>query len=155
MGMLLAALCAAGGCATGPMGMRLVGQVDHVQLNASVLPIAEAGEPPMGVAVALYFYRLDRPQPVAVSGDVEVALYEGVLPGEQIGQAEPYYRWSFTGEQLAMYVGRDNFGLTSYRIPLIWGNRPPRTSTVTLLVRYTSREGPPIYARPAPLRMGA
>ncbi len=161
--MLAAAALAAAltGCKAGPQKISeappaAVDVVDALHVQTPFVPENWDQRPgPDGLAVFVLLFRRDRDLPVTVDGTIDCALYAGAVQAEQIAQVEPTCSWSFQGRQLRDCLIRTIFGW-GYAMRLGWGQAVPTASSVTLLVRYVPKAGPPVASDPIviPMRPG-
>ncbi len=94
-----------------------------------------------------FFQRPDRS--VAVSGDVEVLLFNGLVQDRDVRRAKPMIVWS--GKDLNGRVFR-RYGILMHQLQLSWGDNVPdggEHNSVTAVVRYTPPGGEPIWSRTA------
>ena len=122
--------------------------VREMTVRATPTPVDLDGRPgPDGLAVLVNLFGAQGDQPTTVRGRLEFALYEGLLEAGDFGQARPLRSWSFAGEELEPFLMRDLFGW-GYRLPLAWGESPPRTSAATLTASYVPPSGRAVSAKP-------
>jgi hypothetical protein len=102
---------------------------------------------PDGVQVTVFLYQADHPEPVFVKGTLEFSMYEGRRPREALSSAEPLRTWTFTQQELATRQMHGPAGW-GYGTQLGWGRDVPKSSVITLVVRYTPPRGPPMSSVP-------
>lgn len=161
--ILLVSLLAAGiaGCDAQSRGRRLsrppkpVVRVDRIEVLSTPVALNFDSRPgPDGVAVKVYLFRVDRPEPVTVEGRLELMLYDQKISSSDLHTREPFHVWRLGPDELAMYLSRGIVGWR-YAMDLRWGSRRPRGGTISLVVRYLSPEGPAVYSDPVAIAMGA
>ncbi|MFW6065283.1 MAG: hypothetical protein ACOC9S_00550, partial [Planctomycetota bacterium] len=78
-----------------------VARIDAVELRAMPSAVNWDDDPePDGLRVEVFCYRLDKPEPAPVEGELEFLLYEGRLRAGELGSADPLLTWRFTGAEL-------------------------------------------------------
>jgi len=151
--LMLAALWA-GGC--GPPQPNIpVGPVDRVTLMTTPTPLNwdhELG--PDGLQVDVFLFHVTRKKVLAVraDGNLEFLLFEGPVRPKDLSSTKPFHTWRFTPPQLSPYMYRDRAGL-GYRLRLPWGNKVPRSASITLAARYVPLKGQTLYSAPAIMAM--
>lgn len=126
------------------------GPVGNVALSLELTPIVQdTRSGPQGVVGVVTLFQVDPVQAVSAQGPVSVAMYEGDLSTMQIRRTEPYHRWTFTPAQLLPFVGRYDLHMLGYRVPLLWGDRRPRTDAITLVASYENPSGPTVNSAPS------
>ncbi len=131
-----------------------VDHVDRLVLPTSPVPLNwDQNLGADGLAVQVFFFRPAHGDlPVTVTGTVEFLLYEG-LRTEGDSRAQPIHTWRFTGRELKAYTIRAAWGW-GYAMRLGWGDRPPKTTSVTLQARYVPLTGPSVNAQPIIIPVG-
>ncbi len=142
----LAALSGCEGLGDGH-GPELVANVDQVHLMVPVQAAIDLdGLPgPDGLLAAVLFTREDRPKPVAVSGTLEIMMFDGRIGTDVIATTKPDHHWTFTASELSHLLGTNEYGMLTYRFVLPWGPTPPKSGVVTLAAKYFPPQGPPVY----------
>lgn len=150
--ILLAAGLALGGCdfnaPTPPSKSHTppepVGHVDRVSIFAMPTAVNLDEIPgPDGIRIQVYFYRVDQDMPVTVKGTVEVLMYEGQLRAGDLLKSRPFFTWGLTPGSMVQNLYRSAYGW-HYAFDLRW-DRPPQSSNVTIIARYTAPGEAPIY----------
>jgi len=160
---LLAAAVALGGCQTG--GKRLsvstvppapVRQVDKIDLMLfPPAPLNWNDDPGLdGFQVQVLFWRLDRKLSVTIDGTLEFLLYEGRCGPEDLARRKAFQTWTYKEPELSSFLGRTYVGW-AYAMRLGWGRHVPTTRTVTLVARFTPKDGQTCWSLPAQVAMGA
>jgi|WetSurMetagenome_2_1015567.scaffolds.fasta_scaffold16777_2 hypothetical protein len=110
---------------------------------------------PDGVRVSAFLYqnRSGRVKAVLVDGTIDFLLYDGRIDDADLARAKPMQTWSFTGPDLAALEVRGPPGW-GYAVQLGWGSNVPKSSRVTLVLRYTSLDGFVAYSRPLVIGAG-
>ena len=146
-GWLLAAAAWTGGCQNTSVTVssqppRPVDKVDKVALRISPpMPLNWDDTPGLdGLQAQVNLFQVDQPLSVTVEGTLEFMLYEGRGTAQVLAGKEPFRTWSFTGAGLERCLDKTIFGW-GYAMRLDWGNRPPKTPSVTLLARYRPARG--------------
>ncbi len=161
--ILLLSLLAAGiaGCDAQSRSRRLsrppkpVARVDRIEVLSTPVALNFDNRPgPDGVAVKVYLFRVDRPEPVTVRGKLEIMLYDEKVSSIDLHTREPFHVWRLGPDELAMYLSRGIVGWR-YAMDLRWGSPRPRSGTISLAVRYLPPEGPSVYSDPVVIAMGA
>jgi len=102
---------------------------------------------PDGIQVNVFLYQADRAEPVLIKGTVEFIMYEGRRPREGLETTTPFRTWKYTEQELATREIRGPAGW-GYAAQLGWGKDVPKSSVVTLAVRYLPPKGPPVTSAP-------
>jgi len=150
--------CVFAACGCGPgrslQPPRPAAAVDVVNLRVMPNPVNLDNDPePDALLAEVFFFKLDEPQPVPVTGTLELLLFEGNVPVGSLGRARPLRVWRFGGDDLRRCLTRDH-GLWGYVMQLRW-DMPPAAKHVTLLARYTRPGGGTVVSAPSsiPLRI--
>lgn len=145
-------LLAAVGCAppglTPPMPVE---RIDGMTLVALTLPLRSPEQKgPVGVQVQVFFYTnpAGEPESATVSGTLQMIMFDGPIKNEDIPVTKPLLTWTFTRQQLSMRLIK-SMGLWCYLLPLEWGDKPPKSNSVTIIARYNPPNGPPMYSSQA------
>ncbi|MGC9453929.1 MAG: hypothetical protein ACP5HU_03615 [Phycisphaerae bacterium] len=156
--LLMAVGMLVGGCqptSVNPNAPATVARIDALELRAMPSAINWDDEPgPDGLRAEVFCYRIDQPEPFPVEGQLEFLLYEGRLRGGELASADPLLTWRFGPSELRGLMIR-RLGLWGYSMQLAWGDRMPRTSSVTLIARHRSPEGRTVHSSPISISMGA
>ena len=161
--ILLLSLLAAGiaGCDAQSRSTRLsrppkpVARVDRIEVLATPVALNFDNHPgPDGIAVKVYLFRLDRPEPVTVAGKLELMLYDEKISSSDLHAREPFHVWRLGPDELAMHLSRGIVGWR-YAMDLQWGSRRPRSGMISLVIRYLPPEGPSVYSDPVAIAVGA
>lgn len=132
-----------------------VSRIDAVELRAMPSAVNWDDDPgPDGLRVEVFCYRFDQPEPAPAEGTLEFMLYEGRLRGPELASAEPVLIWRFTDRQLRPKLVR-RMGLWGYSVQLAWGDRVPKSPSVTLIARHKSPEDRIVRSAPISISMGA
>lgn len=158
---LLAVALVVGGCQTGPVEVsrrppRPVDRIDAVGLRVSPPMPLNWDEVPGsdGLATKVNLFQMEQPLSMPVLGSLEFLLYEGRATAQALTKQEPYRTWTFEGDELAGHLQRSMFGW-GYAMRLGWGDKPPNSSTVTLIARYRRADGTSQASRPIQVAMVA
>ncbi|MFP4104933.1 MAG: hypothetical protein ACLFVU_02490 [Phycisphaerae bacterium] len=128
-------------------------RINQILLQSRATPVnLDEQEGPDGFAVRVFFFRANKPEPVTVSGTLEVLLFEGDVSESQVEQAPVYHKWTFPGSRLGRYLIKNVVGW-GYSMQLDWGEKMPRTKAITLVARYYPPGGTPVASRPVTLAM--
>ena len=140
------------GCQAGQTGGLLAtppavtDRADYLLLQVMPVAVDWDGRPgPDGLELSALLFQSEAKMPVLGDGTMEFAIYEGILTNQQIAQAKPFYQWRFTTAELVQAQQRTQVG---------WGDRVPRTGSVTLTARFVPKNGPPVYSSPVVIPMG-
>lgn len=132
-----------------------VSRVDVVVAEAVPMAVSWDERPgPDGVRVRVTMFRTDLPQPVIGEGSLEFLLFAGQAGGIDPTSAEPFRSWRFSCQELRPSLARSIVGW-GYSVSLGWGDRPPRTPTVSLFVRYIPLQGDPVWSKPVSIAVSA
>ena len=157
MTMLGFALGIAGcGLTAGPgaAGPKPLGRVDALSLFAGSTAINLDGVPGAdGVSVRVLAYQSSSGKVRSgriKSGRLQFRLYEGKVSSDT---AEILQEWEFFARDMNGFLVRKR-GLLGYELALNWGDRKPRTSTITIVLRYLRDDGSVLQSSPAAIRVG-
>ncbi len=138
------------------------GHVDRVQLF--VLPTAinmDAVPGPGGISITIYFFRLSQApdgkvlnKTVAVSGDVDVMMFDGQLRASDMANAKPRHVWHFAPGEIGPYLSHSALGY-HYAMSLPWGKDEPQATMVTAIVRYSPPNEQPMYSEALAIGVGS
>lgn len=95
---------------------------------------------PDGLQAQIHFFRLDEDLAVTIAGTLEMALYEGRAGPREIEREPPLHVWKYEGDGLRRRLAKTLVGW-GYGVRLGWGDRCPKSGSVTLLARYHSPSG--------------
>jgi hypothetical protein len=127
-------------------------RTDAINLYAQPVAVNFDQTPgPDGFGLRLYLFR--RAEEFAVpcrAGELVFDLYEGRVASRDIRSADRFYQWRFSADQLRRFETRSLIGV-GYALLLDWGDRPPTTDVVTLVVRHELPDGHKTYAAPIAL----
>ena len=140
---LPAAVC---GCTGGPQKVTATPPAPVERVDAVNL-LWDGQTAPDGVTLLVLLFREDGALPVMVRGALEVQLYEAQVGMTDLDKVKPAHAWRFEGTQLRARRRRTVYGW-AYAVHLGWAAAPPKTSSVTLVVRYVPPSGGPVYAKP-------
>lgn len=106
-----------------------------------------------GVRFQAYFFMADKGKPVAVSGSLNVLMFEGREKAEAVGRVEPYKVWEFSPAELPDHLVRTRWGW-AYDLTLIWGLKAPQRPLVTIIGIYKSPDGRQLVSEPIIIPIG-
>ncbi len=133
-----------------------VAQVDEVILLTRVNPLRTIGEgeSPNAIALEVFFEKAGQPGGVPVSGSLEVLIFEGRVPPEELLTRRPFHVETYTN---AMLRERPDSTLregisprlgVSYRGAVPWGEKAPAAALLTVAARYIPPRGSPVISAP-------
>jgi len=138
------------------------GHVDRVQLF--VLPTAinmDAVPGPGGISVQIFFFELSQApdgkvvnKTVAVSGAVDVMMFDGQLRASDMVNAKPRHVWHFGPGEIGPYLSHSAMGY-HYPMALPWGKDEPSATVVTAIVRYSPPNEQPMYSEALAIGVGS
>jgi hypothetical protein len=122
---------------------------EHTSLSVAMSASAE-GEfwdhdpAPDGLKVRLFFYASQSRKPVAVQGELRLALWPGRVSANRAAKnraaknraAKPLHVWAFTDEELGAHMRKTVIGW-SYTFKLDWGDDVPPPGPATLTMHFT------------------
>jgi hypothetical protein len=139
------------GCqpAGGPAASAPVAAVDKVHLRVPLSPLRslDGGPQPQGVLVEVFFERSDQPGGRAVSGILEIQMYDGAERAADLAGRQPFHVETCPNSVLKEHEGKSLFG-TSYVMIVPWGAKPPAADKIWLLARYVPPTGMPVFSEP-------
>lgn len=143
---LLAGLCITG-CATMSGGRSE--RVDEVHLFGLPVTLNFDGKPGAdGFAVRIFVTKGGGAKGSTIqSGNLEVLMFDGVVGADEIATKEPKQVWKFTPHQLTALREQTSLG-AGYRFVLRWDEAPTH-GHITVLARYISPKGEPVYSSPS------
>lgn len=113
----------------------------------------DADPAPDGMEVMVYlFNRFTNNQPMPAVGSLEFNMYEGTLTAAAIGPARPFSSRRVDLEQLKGNLAKTAFGW-GYLLRLPWGTTAPKSSSVTLQIKYISPAGKAVLSEPTTVSM--
>lgn len=154
-GLSLAALVAVAGCPPmGPPAPMGVSHVDKIMLMSSPAPINWDSRPgPDGLQARVILFQIDQDLPVLLAaGTLEFLLFSDRVSDEDILTGKPVLKWAFPADRLAEHRTHGRIGW-EYKFRLPWAGKPPKCLTATLIARYASPDGEPIYSKPIVIGM--
>lgn len=117
--------------------------VTSVALNLDDNPGAD------GVGVRVYASQRGNTEAVPItSGTLDILMFDGHLPLDQLPSLQPRHTWSFPASQLKAQLQQTTIGI-SYRFAALWGEDKPVGDRVTMVARYTSPEARQVYSAPS------
>lgn len=144
--------CVSGGPSTQPRLQPAAdsGPVDEINLLA--IPVAlnlDARPGPDGFVIKIYASNKKRPKPVPLeNGTLEVLMFDGIPGTTAELSAPPLRTWTYPGDSLRQYEIRTSIGI-GYQFAPQWGDAPPAQSRISVVARYTSREGATVTSAPS------
>jgi hypothetical protein len=146
-GISLAIAFVLAGCATSSGGRG--GEVTElhlfglpVTLNLDAKPGAD------GFAVRVYATKNGGAKGAEVTtGSLEIQMFDGVVGMAELIAQTPQQTWKFNARELARYEEQTSLG-HGYKFALRWDQMPKRKH-ITVLARYVSPKGEPIYSSPS------
>lgn len=102
-----------------------------------------------GIAIKVYASsrRAPKPQPIK-EGILDVLMYDGIVQASQPANRPPRHQWTFSPSDLTRYTVTATIG-TGYLLALSWGADQPQDDKITVIVRHTPAQGPPVYSAPS------
>lgn len=108
---------------------------------------------PDGVGVRVYASRRERAEALPITtGALEILMFDGNPPLDQLPSFEPRRTWSYSAEKLKPYIQKTTIGI-SYRFAALWGDDKPKSDRVTFVARYTSPTTNYIYSAPSSVQV--
>lgn len=126
-------------------------RVDKLELESFPAAINMDQDPGAdGVQLKLRLFNLQQPLAQRLSrGEIEFVLYEGRIPDDEIGEAEPFYIWRYNSAEKLNRHGRKTLVGWQYEMVLAWNkDHAPYTRAITVIARLLRPDKPPLYARP-------
>jgi hypothetical protein len=93
-----------------------------------------------------------RPIPI-VAGTLELLMFDGVLK-KSSNAPTPLHVWSYPARELKRYEFKASIGI-GYEFTASWTTNKPAAAKVTLISRYLSESGSPIYSAPSTISIMA
>lgn len=145
---LLLILLLAAGCRSTPSASN--SPIDQLHLLVTSVALNLDDKPgPDGVGVRVYASRKGEAQALPItSGALDILMYDGNLPLNELPAREPLRTWSYPAAKLKPQLQETSIG-TSYRFAAVWGDDKPKGDRVTLVARYTSPSGQVVYSAPS------
>jgi hypothetical protein len=101
-----------------------------------------------GVGVRIYASRRGDTTALPITqGDLEILMFDGDVPREEVLKQKAFHTWSYPASKLKPYLQVTSIG-TSYRFAAVWGENKPVGDRVTFIARYTPPNGKPVYSAP-------
>lgn len=124
--------------------------IDQLHLLVTSVALNLDGKPgPDGVGVRLYASHRGNAAALPItSGTLDILMFDGNLPLKELPNHQPRHTWSYPAEKLKAQLQETSVG-TSYRFAALWGEDKPKGERITLVARYTTPAGQPIYSAPS------
>jgi hypothetical protein len=124
--------------------------IDQLHLLVTSVALNLDGKPGAdGVGVRLYASHRGNAAALPItSGTLDILMFEGNLPFEELPQHKPRHTWSYPAAKLKRQLQETSVG-TSYRFAALWGEDQPQSERITLVARYTAPGGQPVYSAPS------
>lgn len=126
-------------------------RIDKLELESFPAAVNMDEDPgPDGIQLKLRFFNLQQPLAQRLQrGEVEFVLYEGRIPDDEIGDAEPFYIWRYNSAAKLNRHGRKTLVGWQYELVLAWNKEhAPYSRAITVIARLLRPGKPPLYARP-------
>lgn len=126
-------------------------RVDKLELESFPAAINLDDDPGAdGIQLKLRLFNLQEPPAQRLQrGEIEFVLYEGRIPDDQLGAAEPFYIWRYNSAAKLNRHGRNTLVGWQYEMVLAWNkDHSPETRAITVIARLLRPGKPPLYARP-------
>jgi hypothetical protein len=104
------------------------------------------GLPTRGFAGQILFFTRGTAVPVTVDGDVRVYLFDD--RGTPQEQAKPIHQFDFLGDAWSIHLQKTNLG-AAYSVFVPYVRKDPWQAHCTMRVRFTPRDGAPVYSETA------
>jgi hypothetical protein len=124
--------------------------VDRIQIMTPQMATNLDGQAgPDAVQAIIFFFRSvgDRTETVLGEGSLQLDLYDGRLQAAEIAAHNPIATWTYTSDELMQFRAKE-YGLWHYRLVLPWKDITPKRSAVTLVAKYTARNGAVMFSQP-------
>lgn len=116
-------------------------RVNAINMRVSPLSPDTANTPSEGLSVRVSLFQLNRPKAVPIpNGKLVFSVHEGRQSKQDADRSHPRLKWTFSKDRLQRFIRPSVIG-QGYNIRLVWGNRPPDASYVTISVVYVSDDG--------------
>ncbi len=124
--------------------------IDQLHLLVTSVALNLDGKPGAdGVGVRLYASHRGETDALPITtGTLDILMFEGNVPLDELPNHEPRHTWSYPAEKLKAQLQETSIG-TSYRFAALWGEDQPKSERVTLVARYTAPGGQPVYSAPS------
>lgn len=117
-------------------------------LNLDGLPGAES------IALKVYAGTANSPKPVPITtGTLDIVAFEGVLK-KSTNPPQPFKIWTFTASELRRRQFKASIG-TGYEISASWLGLRPNADRLTVLARYQTQGGRPVYSSASTISLTA
>jgi hypothetical protein len=127
------------------------------EINMLAVPVAlnlDSLPGPDSVAVKIYAGNLREARPIPiVAGTLELLMFDGVLK-KSSNAPTPLHVWSYPARELKRYEFKASIGI-GYEFTASWTTNKPAAAKVTLISRYLSESGSPIYSAPSTISIMA
>ena len=123
--------------------------IDQLHLLVTSVALNMDSKPgPDGVGVRIYASHRGTTTALPITqGDLEILMFDGDVPLEDLLKQKPLHTWSYPASKLKPHLQETSIG-TSYRFAALWGGDKPRTDRAIFLARYTPPGGQPVYSAP-------
>ena len=140
------------GCSTPPSETKST--IDQLHLLVTSVALNVDDKPgPDGVGVRIYASRRERAEALPIaSGTLDILMFDGNLPLEQLRSAQPRHTWSYPAEKLKPYIQKTTIGI-SYRFAALWGEDKPTADRVTFVARHTAPNAKQAYSAPSSIQL--
>lgn len=128
--------------------------IDQLHLLVTSVALNVDDKPgPDGVGVRVYASRRERAEALPIaSGTLDILMFDGNLPLDQLRSAQPRHTWSYPAEKLKPYIQKTTIGI-SYRFAALWGEDKPTADRVTFVARHTSPNAKQAYSAPSSIQL--
>ena len=128
--------------------------IDQLHLLVTSVALNVDDQPgPDGVGVRIYASRRERAEALPIaSGTLDILMFDGNLPLDQLRSAQPRHTWSYPAEKLKPYIQKTTIGI-SYRFAALWGEDKPTADRVTFVARHTSPNAKQAYSAPSSIQL--
>lgn len=149
-------LCLGVGCVTespnASAGARGPSTAAIEEINLLAIPVAvnlDQNPGLDGFVIKVYASNRSRPKPMIIgSGTIEVFMFDGIMGFTTAHDAAPRQTWQYPAAELKEFQIESSIG-TAYQLALTWGESGPTGSKISVLVRYTPPQGPPVISAPS------
>jgi len=140
------------GCSTPPSETKSA--IDQLHLLVTSVALNVDDKPgPDGVGVRIYASRRERAEALPIaSGTLDILMFDGNLPLEQLRSAQPRHTWSYPAEKLKPYIQKTTIGI-SYRFAALWGEDKPTADRVTFVARHIAPNAKQVYSAPSSVQL--
>jgi hypothetical protein len=128
--------------------------IDQLHLLVTSVALNVDDKPgPDGVGVRVYASRHERAEALPIaSGTLEILMFDGNIPPEQLPSHRPLHTWSYPAEKLKPYIQKTTIGI-SYRFAALWGEDKPTADRATFVARHTGSNAKQIYSAPSSVQL--